>query len=432
MATLILNFGRCSHGKCVFCGYGRIRGHPPCEDKLIACFRDYFEKLRDPQVKVFGSGSFLDEDQVPAEARKHFIRECEKRQIRELSIESRPEHINPAKLSEFSKINTTIALGLESANDGILETLQKGYGTKEYAGAAKAIHEAGHKVRTYLLVNLPYPGWRQDLDESVDFALKHSDSVVLINLLPHARAPLFGMWIDGEWSFLSKSEYYEAVEKWADNPRVETDVETFHFIPSFPEDKMDDLSGVGEWYLTHPHFEVWQDYILRWYEPSPGRTLLFLPCAKRKPYRESKTHKAIIERLKGAGRMNFHEVMISNAGVIPRELESKYPFAHYDWDESLETPEIKKRYVQVTCERIKKYLKAHKGKYQLIACYLKPDSESHKALSRACEELGISCRNLLTGQTYDRVSGGPSPLITEAALDDLTEGLNWCARNSRS
>ena len=37
--------------------------------------------------------------------------------------------------------------------------------------------------------------------------------------------------------------------------------------------------------------------------------------------------------------------MLSNTGVVPREHEKRYPFAHDDWDEKKETPEIKARYI---------------------------------------------------------------------------------------
>ena len=71
MSNLILNFGRCSHGRCFFCGYGRIRGQTPTKEAVTDCFNNFFEQNEDDEVKVFGSGSFFDEKQVPAKARDH-------------------------------------------------------------------------------------------------------------------------------------------------------------------------------------------------------------------------------------------------------------------------------------------------------------------------------------------------------------------------
>ena len=279
-------------------------------------------------------------------------------------------------------------------------------------------------MRTYLLVNPPFvTDVRRDLEESVEYALKHSDSVVLINMLPHANAPLSRLWVNGEWNFLSKWEFLDVVGRWGNDKRVEFDQETYRFSPAFADDVKTDLKGVGEWYLTHPHFEVWQDYLVRWYNPPEGRVLLFLPCANRKPYSLSMTHQGIIGVLNEVGRRSFHEVMLSNAGVIPREFEEKYPFESYDWDESKETPEIKERYIQVTTERITKYLAAHSAQYKAVAAFLKYDSESYKALEKACKDLGITFKNLLTKETYDKVKDAPRPMQSEEALNDLGKNL---------
>jgi predicted RNA-binding protein len=231
---------------------------------------------------------------------------------------------------------------------------------------------------------------------------------------------------------MSRGEFRGLAGKWVGNPKVELDEETFRFVPKFPKQICGNLSGVGERYLTHPHFEVWQDYIRRWYEPPKGKLLLFLPCSKTKPYSDSETHKRIADALKKAGAAGrVHEVMLSNAGIVPREFEDNYPFNAYDWDEREETPEIKRRYIEVTAERIRDYLRAHQQYYLGVGCYLKHDSESYTALTRACEEVGVECRNLLAKETYDRIKGENKPLQNEAALAKLKESLvGWLRQSS--
>jgi archaeosine synthase len=430
MAVLILNSGRCSHGRCFFCGYGRIWGGEPTAENVTACFKRFFDVLDEGEVKVYGSGSFLDERQVPATSRKYFIRECMERGVATVTVESRPEYVNKGVLAEFRGLDLTVAMGLESSDEGLLDRLGKGYGLREYEAAAKLIHEAGFKARTYLLVNPPFVGdVKGSLDESVEYALEHSESVVLINTLPHANAPLMRMWVAGEWNFLDRDTFRQVTGKWTGDQRVELDEETFRFTPTFSDDIKEELAGVGEWYLTHPHYEVWHDYIIRWYRPPPHRILLFLPCSYRKPYSKSMTHQGIIGAL-GSERSRFHEVMLSSAGVIPREFEGRYPFNSYDWSERQETAAIKERYIDVTAERIRNYLTAH-GKYYLkAACYLRYDSESYQAVAAACGGAGMECPNLLKKDTYERVRGEKRPLQTQEALDDLREGVKWCLRNS--
>ena len=423
-----MKFGRCAWHQCLFCGYGRIKGKEPSIENLRDEFDSLFGKLEPDvdHIKVFGSGSFLDEEQISVEGRRYFIQKCRESGIKKLTIESRPEFVRGDVLKEFEGIELEVSVGLEIADDGILDKINKGFHLRDFEMASKLLHSHNARVRTYLLVNLPFvDDIRKSLDDSVKYALKFSDSIVLINLLPHYRSRLMKMWIRGEWNFLSRDEFYGVVNRWKDNPKIEVDVETFRFIPKFPPELREDLSGVGERYLTHPHFEVWQDYLLRWYEvPGDKEILLFLPCSRRKPYSASETHRKIIKKLNESNlRRKIHEVMISNAGLIPREFENYYPFNAYNWDEKLETEEIKKRYIEVTSKRIEKYLKVHGHRYKKVLCFLKYDSESYTALRIACSNLGIGMMNLLGPETYKRIRNYKRPLQDKGALNDLLYNL---------
>jgi len=397
------------------------------KEDLIRKFDKFFRNLdKTENLKVFGSGSFLDEKQVPKEVRRYFIEKCRQMGIKKVTIESRPEFITTEKLKEFDGIDLEIGIGLEVADDKILKRINKGFSLKDYERAVDIIHKCNKKVRTYLLVNLPFVrDIEKSLEDSVRYALKFSDSIVLINLLPHHNSKLFKMWLRGEWNFLSRDEFYKLVKKFAKNPKIEIDVETFKFIPKFPLELRENLSGVGEEFLTHRHFEVWQDYLQRWYCPPRKRDiLLLLPCSHKKPYSKSKTHKKILRILKKfKNYRRIHQVMVSNAGLVPREFENLYPFNSYDWDEKRETHEIKKRYIEITAERIERYLSAHKKSYKRILCFLRYDSESYKALKIASQRLGFEFRNLLSKETYNRIKSRGRILQTEDALNDLYNGL---------
>ena len=425
--VLVLKSGSCSWAKCCFCGYGRTPGKEPTPTNLKKDFDAFFNDVRTGDtVKVFGSGSFLDTKQVPLDARAYFIEKCRSIGIEKLFIESRPEYINETALKDFAGINLSVAIGLEVADDALLDKINKGFHLKDYEEASAKIRKCGAKVRTYLLVNPPYAkDIKKILDRSVEYALIHSDTIVLINLLPHGNTPVFKMWLTGTWNFLSREEFYNLSDKWKDNPKVELDVETFRFIPKFPEQLKERLNGVGEAFLTHPHFEVWQDYLQRWYLPPKEKDiLLFLPCSYQKPYSHSRTHQGIIETLHKTDKYpRIHQVMISNTGLVPREFEDCYPFNAYDWDESLETEEIKRRYIEVTKTRIKRYLTCHRNNYKTIVCFLKYSSESYQALEAACKDLGIECSNLLEKETYEKIKNDGKPLQTEVALSDLYNNL---------
>ena len=428
----ILNSRKCSWGKCIFCGYGKIYGIKT-KDEILKRIDNFFQKEfkknhKIKEIRVFGSGSFLDEKQIPKEVRRYFIEKCKKNNIKGITIESRPEFVSIEKLKEFNGLNLRVAIGLEIADNKILRKIKKGFSLNDFEKAVNIIHNANAKVRTYLLVNLPFvKNIKKSLTFSVKYAEKFSDSIVLINLLPHKNAKLMELWLRGEWNFLSREEFFKLTEKFRKNPKIEFDVETFHFVPQFPKNLRKRLVGVGEEFLVHPYYEVWQDYLQRWYKPPKEKDiLLFLSCSYKKPYSKSETHRKILKKLEKVGRRKIHEVMLSSPGVIPREFENLYPFNAYDWDEKLETEEIKERYIEVTAERIENYLRFHKNSYRKIFCFLKYDSESYKALQKACNKLKLNFENLLRKETYKKIKmkGESKVLQNDEALNDLYEGLN--------
>lgn len=429
MNTLILNSGQCAWGKCMFCGYGKIykkRTIDELKEILNKFFADINADGCGREIKIFGSGSFFDEKQIPAEIFEYFVDKCRERNIEKITLESRPEFITKEKILNLKEINPNIeiniAIGLECANDKILKKINKGFTVKDFENVENLIHELGYKVRVYLLVNLPMKKWENELEKSVSYALTHADSIVLINLLPHENSEIYDLWLRGEWNFLSKREFFSVVNKY-NHKQIEMDVETFKFIPRFRDMKV--LNGVGEEFLTHPYFEVWQDYLQRGYEkPQQKNAVLFLPCSAKKPYSESETHRKILNVLNKLNKktyLSIHQVMISNPGVIPREFENFYPFNTYNWDERLENKFIKKRYVEVTSERIKRYLQSQK--YDKIFCFLKY-TESYEALKLACASLNLNFKNLLNESTYRKMQKGEiTSIVCEGALKDLECGI---------
>ncbi|RLG28331.1 tRNA-ribosyltransferase [Methanosarcinales archaeon] len=69
----------------------------------------------------------------------------------------------------------------------------------------------------------------------------------------------------------------------------------------------------------------------RFTPPDDGaNTLVILPCSAKKPYSLSQSHARFFDALKGY-RQQVHEIILTSPlGVVPRELETVYPAAHYD------------------------------------------------------------------------------------------------------
>lgn len=424
--TIIFNSGKCAWGKCIFCGWSKLE-FPVDIEKLKKQFDKEIEKAEGVEtVKIFGSGSFLDDRQFPREFRKYVIEKCKEKGIKHLIVESRPEFIRDELLRDFEGIKLTVAIGLEVADDKILKKINKGFITKDYIKAVKTLRKHGCGVRTYLLVGLPFvKNQQKTLDKSVRFALKYSDSVVLINLFPHSKAPLFDMWIKREWKPLDEKQFNKLVSKWRKNKKVETDFNNFAFIPRFPKSKQEFIRGATVENLLHPHFEVWQDYFCRFFKVSPEKKYaLFVLCAYRKPYTKSKSWRAMLRVL---SRFKYfkkiHILTISSPGVIPYEFIRYYPFTSYDWPEWEETGEVKKAYLRVTQKRIENYLKAHKKDYKKFFAYLPPNSLSFKALERACKKLKIRLINCFPKEIYEKVKDRRPVVTTEEALESLEKAL---------
>ncbi len=407
--TLVLESGQCALGQCIFCGYSRQA--KPVDEQMLRIRLD--ETLADAEgvkLKMFTSGSFLDDAQFPKPFRKYFVDKCKAKNIHEVTIESIPRFVTKERLAEFDGLTTTVAIGLEVADNKVLAVLHKGFTVEEFVQAAKTIHENNCLLRTYLLVNPPgTDDPKKCIEDSVAFAKKYSDSIVVINLLPHSKAPLFDMWLAGEWRPLSKKRFHELV----DSLGVETDDETFRFLPRFPPEKKEFIQGATVAQLDHPHYRVWQDYIDNFYERPPGRDIaLFLPCAAKKPYFLSKTHTLVYGAIKRSRNFKrIHRIVISSPGVIPFEFNTFYPFNAYDWPEKDETPEVMKEYVRINKERIKDYFRDHE--YSQVFCFFRPKAESFVALKEACADLNIKLVPVLADRLFD-----------QEALGELVEALD--------
>ena len=117
--------------------------------------------------------------------------------------------------------------------------------------------------------------------------------------------------------------------------------------PKFKQKDYIGLNGTTEAQLLHPHFEKWQEWFIKFYEPPKDKIAVFIPCAAIKPYYNSPIHKIINKNLE-PNENNIHKIVISNAGIIPYEFSDKYPFESYDWNPLAESDSIKNKYYEIT------------------------------------------------------------------------------------
>ncbi len=183
-----------------------------------------------------------------------------------------------------------------------------------------------------------------------------------------------------------------------------------------PRECREYLRGVGLKYLLNKYFEEGFKKLLGEYRPRKHYPVgLIMPCSYGKPYSNSYIHYIIrksIADLIIQGKI--HEIIVTNAGVVPRELDEYWPYVAYDWNPVYETPEIKEWYTRVLEKRLKEYISTFRSYYDRFAAYLRWNSDSWKAVEKVSQELGIEIPNLAP-KTVSREE------IIEASLNGLYE-----------
>lgn len=153
----------------------------------------------EPFVKIYTSGSFLDEKEIPRTVRERIFEEfkgCER-----ILIESRPEFVREDVLKTLPK-TVTVALGLESSDPDVLRTsINKGFTPEDSRNAGLLIKSAGLSVRTYLILKPPFLTESAAIEDTVDsaiFADEFSDEIS-VNPLNIQRGTLADrLWRSGE------------------------------------------------------------------------------------------------------------------------------------------------------------------------------------------------------------------------------------------
>jgi radical SAM enzyme (TIGR01210 family) len=188
--VVILRTSGCSWARkkgCTMCGYFNDC-HPDADgEKILNQFQKAMEKANgQPVLKVFTSGSFLDEREIPRESRIEIL-DTASEKFKQVIVESRPEFVTQEWLREsVSQVaEFQVALGLESANNMVLmRSINKGFTYENYVEAAVDIRKAGATIKTYLLVKPPFLTESEAIRDTVNSANQIKDITDVISLNP--------------------------------------------------------------------------------------------------------------------------------------------------------------------------------------------------------------------------------------------------------
>ncbi|MDG5758144.1 archaeosine biosynthesis radical SAM protein RaSEA [Natronococcus sp. A-GB1] len=174
--TIILNTGGCRWaraGGCTMCGYvaesvdGGSVSHDALMDQIDVCLAHEEENGDEPAdlIKIYTSGSFLDEREVGAKSRRAIADTFADRE--RMVVESLPDFVDREKIADFTRhgVNTDVAIGLETATDRVRhDCVNKYFDFADFedacAEAATADEEAGSDadagIKAYLLMKPPF------------------------------------------------------------------------------------------------------------------------------------------------------------------------------------------------------------------------------------------------------------------------------------
>jgi len=173
--TIILNTGGCRWaraGGCTMCGYvaESVEGGSVAHEDLMAQIDECLAHEREEAdeqaglIKIYTSGSFLDEREVPAETRRAIASEFADRE--RIVVESLPDFVEREKLADFTEVGleTDVAVGLETATDRVRHDCVNKYfdftdfedACAEARRASEAAENVDAGVKAYLLMKPPF------------------------------------------------------------------------------------------------------------------------------------------------------------------------------------------------------------------------------------------------------------------------------------
>jgi archaeosine synthase beta-subunit len=181
--VLILRTSGCWWSKkkgCLMCGYNSASDSSIGLSDILAQLKVSVERYEgEGFVKIYTSGSFLDRNEIPLEARTAIMDAFPS--AKRILFESRPEFVTAEELATLPNDRVQVALGLESANDEVLRRcVQKGFSVEDYERAASLLNKNEIPVRTYLLLKPPFLTEKQALQDtivSIKFAAPFSESI---------------------------------------------------------------------------------------------------------------------------------------------------------------------------------------------------------------------------------------------------------------
>lgn len=154
---------------------------------------------------------------LPLDQLMSYLEEAAKAQLVGLDIATRPDSLPEEyliKIKEFSdnySLDITFEIGLQIANDDVLESINRGHSVKDYVDSVKLIKSYGFEVCTHLILNLPN-STMGDILTTVKLINELEVDIIKIHSLYIAKDSVFGeQYSQGLIEVCSMEEYVNRV-----------------------------------------------------------------------------------------------------------------------------------------------------------------------------------------------------------------------------
>ena len=146
-----------------------------------------------------------------------------------------------------------------------------------------------------------------------------------------------------------------------------------------------------------PEFEESYRYIIDVYDVKPRDIAIFIPCAVRKPYSTSPSHRIIRKIINEVLEPDFYHIVIfGTCGILPSELETMYPYAHYHYMlGKVKDKTIQENFLRIETERIAGYLNKTRETYKRRIAYC--IGPFRRALIQGSEISGVNIDLIMPG-----------------------------------
>ena len=175
---------------CSMCGYfNDSLWSDVSNEELLQQFKFALKKYKGEKfVKIFTSGSFLDDKEINPIIREKILKKLYET-AEKVSVESRPEYITNKSIEKIKKIVGLnifeIGIGLETADDNIRKNnINKGFTFNDYKKATDIMNKNNINIKTYVLVKPPFLSEKQAINDTISTIKKIKNLTDIISLNP--------------------------------------------------------------------------------------------------------------------------------------------------------------------------------------------------------------------------------------------------------